>query len=622
MAGGYMGRILLVNLSTGKAESEPLAEDTARKYVGGYGLGAKVLLDHTTAGLDPLGPGNILGFTTGPLTGTPAIVGSRYTVVGKSPLTGGWGDANSGGYFGPALKKAGYDAVFFSGAADRPLYLVIDDGKASLRDASHLWGKDSNETEDILKAEVGRKAEIACVGQAGEKKALIACVMNNKGRAAGRSGLGAVMGARNLKAIAVLGDQEIPLADKELANRLRRSYLRKMTGWAVGDAKKYGTCGGTADVARSGDGPIKNWGGAAPDVPTVDNISDDDVVKYEYKKFACWRCVTGCGGLGNVPDGPYAVKDGHKPEYETLASFGFYCLNDNVESIWKANEICNRAGLDTISAGAVIGFAIECYENGILTKADTDGIELTWGNHAAIIAMLEKIARGEGLGAVLAQGVKRAAEQIGKGAERFAVHVGGQEPGMHDPKFTPGLALTFRVDATPARHTQGEAYMFDGEGWFLESLGIKKPEGGKLAYAGHGETFYKLAMATHFLNISGLCMFQFGSMSAQYMPDFMQAVTGWDYSMDEVFKAGERAAQARHIFNLREGINVLKLPVHPRILGQPPLTYGPNAGVTIDVERLSRDFAEAMAWNPETAVPSAQRLGALGIGDLAAIAGA
>ena len=619
MPGGYMGRLLFVDLTSGKMESEPLSEETARKYVGGYGLGAKVLLDRTKAGVDPLGPGNILGFAPGPLTGTPAIVGSRYTVVGKSPLTQGWGDANSGGYFGPALKAAGYDAVFFSGRADKPVYLLVDDGKPSLRDASHLWGADSNETEDVLKAEVGKKAEIACVGPSGEQQALIACVMNNKGRAAGRSGLGAVMGSKNLKAVAVLGSQEVPLANKDLANRLRRSYLREMRGWAVEGAKQYGTCGGTADVARSGDGPIKNWAGAAPDVPNVDNISDDDVVRYEQRKFACWRCVTACGGQGTVPDGPYAVKDGHKPEYETLASFGFHCLNENVESIWKANDICNRAGLDTISAGSVIGFAIECYENGLITKADTDGVELTWGNHAAIIAMLEKIARREGLGDVLADGVKRAAERIGRGAEKFAVHVGGQEPGMHDPKFTPGLGLTFRLDATPGRHTQGNGYLFDGDAWFLETLGITRPEGGKYAYAGHGDTFYKLAMVTHFVNIAGLCLFQFGSMSAQYLPDFMRAVTGWDYTMDEVFKAGERAAQARHVFNLREGINVLKLPVHPRIVGVPPLTYGPNAGITIDVERLSRDFAEVMAWDLETAMPSAERLASLGVGELAAV---
>ena len=613
MLGGYMGKLLYVDLTKGEMGEGSLNEETARKYIGGYGLGAKVLLERMPPHADPLGPDNILGFTTGPLTGTRAIVGSRYTLVGKSPLTGGWGDANSGGYVGPALKAAGYDAVFFSGISPKPVYLLIENGSASLCDARGLWGKDFKETENVLQREHGKDTRIACIGPSGEKKALIACVMSSGWRAAGRSGLGAVMGAKRLKAIAVKGSMPIPLADKDWVSELRRIYRKQMTGWAVEDLMKYGTAGGVEGAARSGDGPIKNWAGIPEDVSNVDNISDDEVIKYEYKKHGCWGCITPCGGFVRVPEGPYAV-DGYKPEYETLAAFGFMCLNENVESIIKVNDICNRAGLDTISTGSTIAFAIECYENGILTKEDTGGLELTWGNHAAIVAMANKIARREGLGDILADGVRRAAERIGKGAEKYAVHVGGQEPGLHDPKYYPTMAAAFRLDGTPGRHTQWLTWHIQGDADFLSQLGITKPEGGKFDYLGHGPAIKRLADIGHFTNVVGVCWFQFGSMPAQYLADFMQAVTGWDFTLEEAYVVGERAAQLRHAFNLREDLNPFQVPIHPRIVGQPPTTRGPNAGVTIDVEGLGRDFAAVMSWDPVSAIPSKERLDSLGLG--------
>jgi aldehyde:ferredoxin oxidoreductase len=352
-----------------------------------------LIWDWQPPGLAPLNPQSTLGFITGPLTGTPALIGSRYMVVGKSPLTGTWGDANSGGYFGPHMKFAGVDGVFFQGQAEDPVYLLIDDGRAEIRDARRLWGLDTVETEEQLKAELGRQTEVTCIGPAGERMSLISGFINNKGRAAGRSGLGAVAGAKKLKAIAVRGNREVPLAYPERVMELRRRYLEELKGPLVEYYRTYGTCGGVEGATACGDAPVKNWKGAGPvDFPTAGKISDNNVVRYQYQRFACWHCPLGCGGLVQVNEGPYAV-EGHKPEYETLTAFGTMTLIDNVEAIIKANDLCNRYGLDTISAGVTIAFAMECYEQGLLTREDTGGLELTWGNAAAMLTLLEKMGK-------------------------------------------------------------------------------------------------------------------------------------------------------------------------------------------------------------------------------------
>ncbi len=278
MTGGYMGKVLIVDLSSGKLTDDALDDELRRDFIGGYGIGARLLFSRQAGGIDPLGPENTLGFLTGPLTGTPALAGSRYVVVGKSPLTGGWADANSGGYFGPHLKFAGYDGVFFTGASERPVYLHIDNGKAQLKDAGHLWGKDSFETEDTLRAELGKDVEVACIGQAGEKLALISAIMNNKGRAAGRSGVGAIMGSKKLKAIAVSGKMKVPMADEGRAKELRKKYLTEL-GPIAQMFKAVGTPALTAGSAHSGDSPVKNWGGVGVvDFSDVAPINGDAVI--------------------------------------------------------------------------------------------------------------------------------------------------------------------------------------------------------------------------------------------------------------------------------------------------------------------------------------------------------
>jgi len=615
MVGGYMGngsaKILFVDLSSGEMKEELFGEDILRKFIGGYGLAAKIMYDRMKPGVDPLGPDNMLGFLTGPLTGTPAVIGSRYVVVCKSPLTNTWGDANSGGDFGPYLKFAGYDGVFFTGISEKPVYLVLDNGKAELKDADWLWGKDSNETDDLLNEKYGKDSRSACIGPSGEKLSLISCVINDKGRAAGRSGVGAVMGSKKLKAIVAKGKMEVPLADEDKTRELRRSYVAEIKENEFGQTLvKYGTAGLTAGASESGDAPVKNWADAGSEIfPTATKISDDAVIEYQEKKYGCWHCPISCGGHVKVVSGPFA-SEGHKPEYETLGTYGTMCLNDNVEAIIKANDVCNRMGLDTISAGCTVTFAIECYENGLITKEDTGGIELKWGNAEAIIKMTEMLAKREGFGDVLADGVRVAAEKIGKGSEEYAIHIAGQELPMHDPKFTHGLATTYYLDATPGRHTQGGELIGPGDGLTLEA-----PEHG--VYTGRAKHQKILVDMMHLVNAAGLCMFGYCATHINSVPDFMTSITGWNFTLEECQKTGERIGTLRHAFNLREGINPLKRNVPGRMIGAPPLSRGPLKGVSVDMDTMVKEYLEFIDWDIATMIPSQKKLAELGLDEVA-----
>ena len=594
MAAGYMGKLLFVNLSTGEIKEEIPDESLYRDFIGGYGVGARILYRRQKGGVDPLGPKNTLGLITGPLTGTPATFGARYAAVAKSPLTGGWGDANCGGDFGPNLKFAGYDGVFFTGISEKPVYLFIDNGKAELREATHLWGKSTFETDDTLQAEHSKSAKVVSIGPAGEKLSLVSCLMNDRGDTAGRSGLGAVMGSKKLKAVVVKGELKVPIADIEAANRLRQEHIAEMRGPFFEDFHKYGTSGHADDSAHDGDTPVKNWGGAGIiDLPDVSGLHKEVVGANLAKRTGCWRCPAACKGRLKEGTGEYKYPaDTHRPEYETLAAFGAMCLNANAEAIAMVNHICNSYGLDTISTGTIIAFAMECYENGLITKADTDGIELTWGNHKAIVAMTEKLAKREGFGDVLADGVKVAAERIGKEAKKYAVHIGGEEVGMHDPKFDfppfagKPTAARYQMDATPGRHTSG---------------------------------FGPSQFHDHVLNATGLCLhstFQVANPD-RYMVGFMNTVTGWDRSIDELLKCGERIANIRHVFTLREGINPLKLKVHGRIIGRPPQKEGPLAGASADIAAQIYWNLGALDWDRKTTKPSKKKLLELGLDDVA-----
>jgi aldehyde:ferredoxin oxidoreductase len=583
-----------------------------RRFLGGYGVGARVLFSHLKPGVDPLGPDNILGFCTGPLTGTPAVSGTRYTAVGKSPLTGGWGDANSGGFFGAYLRFAGYDAVFVRGVAEKPVYLLLDNGRAELRDASHLWGKDTYETEALLNAELGKETEVACIGPAGESRSLIAGIFHDRGRAAARSGLGAVMGSKRLKAVAARGNLAVPLADPERAGELRRRCVRELTG-PVNVLRRYGTPAVVIPCAESADSPTRNWAGVAyRDFPQYRMLGGDEVVKRQVRRYACYRCPVGCGGHMQPGEGEYRWPPGvHKPEYETLAMFGSNCLNADLEAIIKVNDLCNRYGLDTISAGSAVAFAIECYENGLIDRGDTEGIEPSWGNSRAIVALVEKIARREGIGALLADGVKRAAEKIGRGAERYAVHVQGQEVPAHDPKSKIQFALAYRLDATPARHTQATAAPH------MHPPGLLPPIDPR-AQAGRGRLYQIGGNFNHAAVCLGMCHLVYVCLpNVEIISEFTRAVTGWDVDTAELLTAGERIANIRQAFNVREGLNPLEYAMPERLINREPVKAGPLAGMVIDEELMIREYLEAMDWDLKTAKPSRHKLEELGLEDVA-----
>jgi aldehyde:ferredoxin oxidoreductase len=591
MAGGYIGKLLFVDLSTGTLKEETPDDSLYRDFIGGYGIGARVLYSRQKGGVDALGPENTLGIVTGPLTGTPAPMGCRYVVVGKSPLTGGWGDANCGSDFGPHLKFAGLDGIFITGISPKPVYLFVNNGKASLKDASHLWGKSTFETDDIIKGEIGDAVKVMSIGPAGEKLSLISSIITNKGSAAGRSGLGAVMGSKKLKAIAVVGDFKVPIADPERADQLRKECLPAFKGHGLG---LNGTVGHADGSAHSGDTPVKNWGGIGiRDIPDVSGLNKDKFSGNMASRGGCWHCPMACHGRLKEGPGEYKYPAGTKRvEYETAAAFGAMCLNTNADSITMANHLCNYYGIDTISTGTTIAFAMECYEHGIITQKDTDGIDLKWGNHHAIVAMTEKLAKREGFGAVLADGVKKAAARIGKGTEEFAVHIGGQELGLHDPKFDfPGFAGTptaakYAVDAAPGRHT-----------------------------GGFGPTHWSWLV----INAAGLCLHINTVVNgAKYVTDYLGAVTGWDRGLPEILKCGERIGVMRHVFTLREGDNPLQRKVHGRIVGRPPQDIGPLAGVSADLEAQVYWNLGAMDWDRVSARPSRQKLLDLGLDDVAA----
>jgi len=619
MHGGNTGRILFVDLGTGTIRQERPDPSLYRDYLGGYGLGAAIIYANQPAGVDPLGPDNMLGFTTGPLVGTPAITGCRFTVCGKSPLTGTWGDSNCGGFFGPALKMAGYDGVFFTGISREPVYLYVGPEGPALRPAAELWGLDTFDTEDRLRQCHGEGTQVACIGVAGERGSLIAAIINDYGRAAGRSGLGAVMGAKRLKAIAARGQGAVSLADPEAATRLRRKYVSEMAASPrVRHFTKYGTIDHVASSCFSNDSPVRNWAWAGVDFPEATAISDDALLAYEYRKYGCWHCNIVCGGHYRVKEGRYRTDNAHKPEYETCAMFGNNLLNSNPESLIKINDICNRAGLDTISAGATVGWAIECYERGILTDEDTGGRPLRWGDNEAIVDLTEALARGEGfgrLGALLAKGSAAAAAEVGQGSGDFAIHVGGQELPAHDPRYAPSWGTYYVGDATPGRHTQlGLVTYENGPGLPGLELPVKIE---RHAYAGKGEYAARVQNIMHAAYCCGVCMFAVQRMNVHGWPEFLTAISGEEFTIHDFESIGRRVAALRGAFNMREGVapkTHFRLP--KRALGDPPLDKGPLEGVTIDIETLTREYFAAQGWD-QLGRPTEATLREMGLEDAA-----
>jgi len=415
--------------------------------------------------------------------------------------------------------------------------------------------------------------------------------------------------------VVVVGTQAVPVADEARLREIRRKTLAETKGGFFGILNKYGTAGITADSAASGDSPIKNWGGSGEvDFPPekADRISDDDVIAHQERPYGCWHCPIRCGGIMKKGKGKFelSLPHGHKPEYETLAAFGSMTLNPSAEAIIKANELCNEYGMDTISAGCTVSFAIECYENEVIGPQQTGGLELRWGNSEAIVELTRQLGEREGFGAVLADGMKAAADKWGAEAQAYAVHVGGEEVAMHDPRFLPDLATTYLLDATPGRHTQGGQLVAPPDMPF---------DFDKYDYASpvHAAAHRAYVNITHVMNAAGVCMFGVSSFGYKVLLDQLRAVTGWnDMTEEDFLRMGERIAVIRHAFNLREGQNPLLRNVPGRLVGDPPLTEGPLKGVTVDYKAQIREYLKLVDWDLKTTIPSEAALRALGLEDL------
>jgi len=652
MPGGFLGKYLVVDLSKKSFEVVEPGEEVYKKFLSGYGLGAYVLTQNQKAGIDPLSPEAYLGFCSGLLTGTGAMFSGRYMLVGKSPLTGGWGDANSGGYFSLEIKRAGYDAVFFTGASKDPVWVHLADNDVQFNDAKDLWGKDAVETEEMIREKLGdKKTQIACIGQSGEKVSLISGVVTDAGRIAARSGLGAVMGSKKLKAFSAKGSQKVPVAKPDELKAVTKKFMDSFrkegavdkflvkvlnffskimvrTGVSVPSEpstvreimRQFGTAGLTAFSAETGDSPVKNWGGVGYTEFPIDTksakISDNAVIAHEKKKYHCQACPLGCGGVMDMKTGRYKGTEGHKPEYETLCAFGTLLLNDDLDSIMEVNELCNRAGIDTISTGGAVAFAIECFENGILDEKATGGLKLSWGDKDAIIKLTEMIINREGIGDMLADGVKKAADELGGDAHKYAVHSGGQELPMHDSKHDEGFAIAYQCEPTPGRHTIS-SYLY-GYVWKVKNI---FPAAKKMVKNAKGSDEKKVnlyAATTWYMQVMngcGLC--EFGPLTGPVPTvEYINAATGWNLSADDYLKIGERILSLRKAFNVREGIMAKDVRLHARGVGDPPMASGPHKGHTVKMDMLEKMFFDIAGWDYTTGGPTDTKKKELGLDEL------
>ena len=612
MAGGYLGRILRVDLTNRTVTVQTLSDEVLRRYIGGSCLGARILYDETTAQTDPLGPENPLIFLTGPLVGTKAPNFGRHEVVTKSPLTGAYGESNSGGTWGRSLKRAGYDGVIVKGVAASPVYLWIHEGEAEIREATDLWGKDTFQTDAALKQRHGEDAVTACIGQAGERLVRIAAIMNDgvDGRAAGRCGVGAVMGSKKLKAITVSGDSRVPVADDKVLSESVRHWSPLIKNSLEAGLGQFGTSVGMATVEAIGDLPIKNW--RQGNFAGVDKITGQTMAKTILTgRYGCAQCVIRCGRMVKIESGPYAGVEGGGPEYETLGMMGSNCMIDDLEAIAAANELCNRYGLDTIGTGAAVAFAMEAYENGLITREQTGGVDLTWGNAPAMIQMVTKIALREDVGLLLGEGTRLAAQALGGIAPEFAVQVRGMDFPAHDPRAKYSNALAYATSARGACHLNAFSYEFEDSA-ALSDLGYPEtlPRFTTENKAQFVARFQDLMALLDSLTGCKFIVFGFGDELLKTVADWVNAVTGWNTTAEELLDVGARAVALKRMYNVRCGQS-RKDDVLPSRMTHRRGSGGAAQNIPPLVQMLD-EYYEHRGWD-EYGRPTAQSLAKLGL---------
>ena len=624
---GFRGKILRVNLSNKMVRTDSYSETSARRFLGGRGLAAEILFDELPVGIDPLGPKNKLVYATGPFAGTGFPLNSRWIVAGKSPLTGIWGEAACGGTFAVQLRKAGYDALIVEGAADSPVFLDIFDDDVHFMDASQIWGKMTLDAEAAIAEDLQIKTPredypaIICIGPSGEKLVKFANVIHTAHRAAGRTGLGAVMGSKKLKALAVRGSKDIPVADPERLKTLAKNAINEcVTNKSLLYFAKYGQAGLVDVLNESGILPTRNFQKGTFELH--EKISGPVMAETILKKRnACSQCPVACKRIVEVRQGKYApVETGYGgPEYENLGSLGSLLMIGDLEAVSKENQLCNAYGIDTISAGVIIAWLMECYEKGIVSKEDLDGIEPTWGNAEAALKLIEKMAQRQGIGNLLAEGIKKASAKIGRGSERFAMEVKGLEIPMHEPRGKKGVGLAYAISNRGACHEQAFHDTDTESDNAAPEIGITK------GLNRHDTSRDKVDMVKKSQDwvavTNSLCLctapawIGFEYTKPSFLVETLNAITGMNFTVNELMTIGERMNNLCRCFNIREGMT-RKDDYLPRRFLDEELPDGPSRGQRLTSEELQRmldDYYELRGWDKSTGVPTKEKLLELGL---------
>ncbi|TEU17611.1 MAG: aldehyde ferredoxin oxidoreductase [Anaerolineales bacterium] len=606
---GYMGKLLAVDLSSGEIQDELLNMEYAHQFIGGSGLAARYLYDLLDPGLEPLHPANPLLFVTGPLTGTRAPLYGRHVVCARSPLTGIWNESHAGGFVGAELRFAGYDGIIIRGRSPKPVCLWVQDGKAELRDAGHLWGKDTFETQAIVKEELGDpRVRVACIGPAGENQVLLANIIHDHARAAGRGGMGAVMGSKNLKAVAVRGHGRIPVADEERFKELARQVIEILKDDFMSDMlHETGTACAMEQLSYLGSLPSRYYTqGVFEGVETLSGGFMADTILTGTS--ACYGCVVGCGRKVTVSEGRYTFPEIDGPEYETICGLGTTLLIDDLAAVSWLGHLCDGYGMDTMSAGSTIGFAHYLFQEGIIGPQDTGGLTLQWGDPDTVVELLGQMAHKKGFGALLSEGSRRLGQRFG--VEELAVQVKGLEVAYHDPRALSAMALVYSTSPIGASHNHSDMYWVE-VGRSLEEMGI--PFTDRLEDAGKGPLVARHQDWRSVTNALIVCAFN--NAPAQYHADLLNAATGRQETLDSLLHIGERIWNLKRAFNHRLGLTRADDKL-PQLLLQ-PLSEGGTQGHVPDLELMLREYYEARDWDPDTGKPSREKLLSLGLEEMA-----
>ncbi len=611
MLGGYTGNILWVDLTTRRWHKETVSKDMAQKWIGGSGFAARTISQYVPPGADPLGPENILAFFTGPLTGTVIPSSSRHSVAAKSPLTGIWGEASVGGSWGRALKQAGYDGVVIAGKATEPVYLWINEGTVEIRPAGSLWGKDTYETADMAREMTHPGAEVCTIGPAGERMVQIAGLFTDghEGRAAARSGLGAVAGSKKLKAIAVYGTGNPSLVHRErLMEQIKEimpAIVEKTRGMT-----NFGTAGLVLPCEQLGDFPVRNWTEGSWE-EGAKKISGPRLAEtYLTGRFHCPGCAIGCGRQVSVTQGRYAGVKGGGPEYETLGLFGGSCLVDDLEAICYANELCNRYGIDTIEAGNLVATSMEAYEKGIVTRRETGGLELRWGDPSVLIQLIKEMGEGKGFGEILSEGFPALISRYGDAIKEMAMTVKGLSFPAHEPRAYNSIAVGYATANRGACHLEAFSHAFE-RNLTMPELGINAPLD-RFAVEGKGELVAKTQNLMMIFDSLAVCKFLlFGGVGLNKLAEWLSMATGLEYGSEELLRCGERIFNMKRLFNVKCGVRRKDDLLPARILRQKRGSGGAAENLP-PLPQMLEEYYNFRGWD-RNGVPTQARLKELGL---------